>query len=343
MKYKIIATLLGIFLVFPYIALVVNRSPINQYYDFVWENTHGPGETRQIENIRTDAILIDNESDPIKFNDLREELALLCLDYAKQVSNDHYFLVDRSFMSETKQIIEECKRVIKEDVQEGQDPQVIERRVENVLDKIEYGSIYSVNIIDVVIAYRYYYVLLATTTVLVYILYKNSRSEERGSNKENTSKEKCCPKFDTKRWDKKAHEWNDKLFIQDDVRQLFHIPLNMQKVIGPMFEKIQEANAAPKDEDFLMLAYDPSPWKSEIYMTVTKPVPDAKMVKLSGTFISMVFAGPYSAVPKWAKRLEEYINSKGKTVKKFYFHFAYCPKCVEKYGKNYAIGFAEVE
>ncbi|MFC1780421.1 hydrolase [Patescibacteria group bacterium] len=153
----------------------------------------------------------------------------------------------------------------------------------------------------------------------------------------------CCPEFQPERWNEKTHVWKDKLFIRDRVRQLFHIPLNMGKVVKRMFDKIQKVNAAPNDEDFLMLAYDPTPWISEIHMTVTKEVPDAEMVKLSGTFISKVFDGPYSAVPKWAKEMESFIEKKNQKIKKMYFHFAYCPKCVKKYGKNYSIAFGEVE
>lgn len=152
----------------------------------------------------------------------------------------------------------------------------------------------------------------------------------------------CCPRFDPAQWDEKTHTWNEKLFIQDDVRQLFHIPLNIAQVIGRMFKMVQDAGAAPKDEDFLILAYDPSPWKSELYMTTTKDVPDAKNVRLSGTFFSKVFDGPYNAVPKWIKKMDALLAAKGRKPKKYYFHYAYCPKCAKKYGHNYVIAFAEI-
>lgn len=48
---------------------------------------------------------------------------------------------------------------------------------------------------------------------------------------------------------------------------------------------------------------DRSPWKSELYMTVTKEVPDADNVRLSDTF---------------------------------------CLKCAKAYGKNYVVAFAQV-
>lgn len=153
----------------------------------------------------------------------------------------------------------------------------------------------------------------------------------------------CCPEFDPKRFEEKTHIWKDKLFLQGEVYQIMHIPLNMSSVIKKMFKKIEDAHAAPNAEDFLMLCYDPSPWKSEIYMTVNKNVPDGKMTKLTGTFLSKVYDGPYNAVPNWIKDMNMYVADKGKTVKKYYFHYAYCPKCSKKYGHNYCIAFAQID
>ena len=160
---------------------------------------------------------------------------------------------------------------------------------------------------------------------------------------QNSNQEPCCPKFNPELWDEKTHIWQDKLFIQDEVKQLFHMPLNMSKVISRMWKKVQDAGAATSMEEFLMLAYDPSPWKSEIYINVTKEVPDAKNVKLSGTHISKVFDGPYNAVPIWIKVMDQFLASKQKKLKKYYFYFTTCPKCAKIYGKNYVVAFAEVE
>lgn len=96
-------------------------------------------------------------------------------------------------------------------------------------------------------------------------------------------------------------------------------------------------------DDFLLLAYDPSPWKSELYMSVLKDVSGGENVRLSGTFLSKVFDGPYKSVPEWIKEMEKYVSEKGMTMKKHYFHFAYCPKYSKKYGHNYAVCFPEVE
>lgn len=155
-------------------------------------------------------------------------------------------------------------------------------------------------------------------------------------------KDICCPEFKPDKFQEKTHIWNNKLFLQDEVLQILHIPLNMGSVIKRMFKKVEDAKACPPDEDFLILSYDPSPWKSELYMTVTKNIPGEKIAKITGTFLSKVYDGPYNAVPKWIKDMDEYVLSKGQKVKKYYFHYAYCPKCSKKFGHNYTIAFAQV-
>ncbi len=155
----------------------------------------------------------------------------------------------------------------------------------------------------------------------------------------------CCPEFDPGPWNEKSHTWKDKLFITDTVPQFLHRPRpsTMKKIIGRMWQKVQDAQASPEIKDFLLLAYDPSPWKSELYMTVTKEVPGAENVKLSGIYLSKVFDGPYNAVPQWVQEMETYVSSQGKKPKKYYFYFTTCPKCAERYGHNYAVAFAQVE
>ena len=152
----------------------------------------------------------------------------------------------------------------------------------------------------------------------------------------------CCPPFDPTPWEGKEITWQNKLFIKDTVAQFLHIPLNMGKVVTRMWQKVEAAGARPDDREFIMLAYDPSPWKSELYITVTKEVPGAENVRLSGTFLVRVFEGPYNAVPKWMAEMESYAAQRGDKVKKQYFYYTTCPKCAKAYGKNYVVAFAQV-
>ncbi len=161
-------------------------------------------------------------------------------------------------------------------------------------------------------------------------------------NENMTETDICCTEFEPTRFQEKSHVWQDKLFLQDEVHQIFHIPVNMGKVIERMSKKIEEAKAMPEARDFLMLSYDPSPWRSEIYMTVNKELPGERMAKITGEFLTKVYDGPYSAVPKWIKDMNAHAAGQGKTVKKYYFHYAYCPKCSKKFGHNYTVAFAQV-
>lgn len=155
----------------------------------------------------------------------------------------------------------------------------------------------------------------------------------------------CCPQFDPSPWDEKTIIWNDKLFIMDTISQIFHMPLPwvFGKKIGRLWKVTEEADATPDIKDFLMLSYDPSPWKSELYLAVTKEVTGEKNVKLSGTFMTKVFDGPYNDVPKWIKIMDTYVTAQGKKTLRYYFYFTTCPKCAKKYGHNYVVVFSQIE
>lgn len=152
----------------------------------------------------------------------------------------------------------------------------------------------------------------------------------------------CCPVFSPQGWDKQKVVFKDKMFVKDANLALFHIPLNIGQVIGRMWAKIKAAKADPKMADWLMLSYDPSPWKTEQYMPVTKEVPGAENVKLNGTFMTRLFEGPYQDAPKWVKETEEYIKKQGHQMKKLYFFYTTCPKCAKYYGKNYVVAFGQI-
>jgi len=155
----------------------------------------------------------------------------------------------------------------------------------------------------------------------------------------------CCLQFDPVPWDGKTYLWKDKPFITESIPEFMHMPFPpmVAKAIGRMWKMAQDAGAAPELKDFLCLAYDPNPWKGELYVAVTKEVPSAKNVKLSGTFVSRVFDGPYNAVPKWFKEMNRYLAEQGKKALRYYFYFTTCPKCAKVHGHNYVVAFAQVE
>lgn len=150
----------------------------------------------------------------------------------------------------------------------------------------------------------------------------------------------CCPRFDPGPWDEKEISLKDRLLLKDHVRSILHIPLNFDKIMVKNMELIKEAGALSPQP--LMLSDENSLWGSDVYIAVSKEIPGAQMEKLSGTFLTKVFEGPYKNAGKWAKEMKEYVSSKGKELKKMYFFYTTCPKCAEFYGKNYTVILAQV-
>jgi len=159
-------------------------------------------------------------------------------------------------------------------------------------------------------------------------------------NMDNETETGCCPRFNPEPWDEKEVIWQDKIFIKDNVRSFLHIPLNFGKVVVKNMEMIEAADAlAPQP---LMLSDEKSLWGTDVYIAVSKEVPKAEMTRISGTFLTKVFEGPYKNAGKWAKEMEAYVKSKGKEIKKMYFFYTTCPKCAEVYGKNYTVLLAKI-
>jgi len=150
----------------------------------------------------------------------------------------------------------------------------------------------------------------------------------------------CCPRFNPQPWNEKEITFQDKLFIKDHVRSFMHIPLNFGKVMVKNMEKIQKADALAPEP--LLLSEESSLWGADIYIAVAKDVPGAEMARISGTFLTKVFEGPYKNAGKWAKEMKDYVKTKARQIKKMYFFYTTCPKCAEFYGKNYTVILAKV-
>jgi hypothetical protein len=120
----------------------------------------------------------------------------------------------------------------------------------------------------------------------------------------------CCPRFNPEPWDGKEVTFKDKLFLKEHIRTFLHIPLGFGKVMVKSMEGIKAANALAPEP--LMLYEDTSLWGADLYIAVSKDVPGAKMERISGTFLSKVFEGPFKDAGKWLKEMNDYVRSKGK-------------------------------
>lgn len=150
----------------------------------------------------------------------------------------------------------------------------------------------------------------------------------------------CCPRFDPGPFQEARIEWHDEPFVKAHVTSLFHVPLNMDKQMARANALIEAASAQPKVP--LMLSDEKSAWGADLYIHVTKPVPDAQMATLSGTYLTRVFEGPFRDAPKWAEQMRAYVTSQGKKLEQLYFAYTTCPACAKVYGKNYVVMFARI-
>jgi hypothetical protein len=150
----------------------------------------------------------------------------------------------------------------------------------------------------------------------------------------------CCLRFDPKPWKDKTLKWKDKLFVKVRIKSFFHIPLNIAGVMEKTTELIDKADAL--SPSFVGLFDENSLWGADVYLSVTKKVPGAEMAKISGTFMTKVFEGPYMNAGKWAKEMEDYVKAKGKKIKKMYFYYTTCPRCAKYYGKTYTVILAQI-
>lgn len=152
--------------------------------------------------------------------------------------------------------------------------------------------------------------------------------------------EHCCPKFDPAPWDEKEIQWQDKRFVKDRVRSILHIPLNFGAVMKRSMARIDAAGAA--SDTNVVLSDENSLWGADVYIEAAKDVPGANMASISGTFLCKVFEGPYQNMRKWIAEMKDFVQGRGKEIRKLYFYYTTCPKCAKKYGKNYVVILAQI-
>ena len=150
----------------------------------------------------------------------------------------------------------------------------------------------------------------------------------------------CCPPFDPQRWDDRLITWEKKLFLQDRVRSFLHLPLNFGAVMQRSLATIAAAGATA--DEMIVLSDENSLWGADVYLAISKEIPEARMAALTGTYLAKVFEGPYRNMRNWIAEMPAFVKSRGKTLQKLYFYYTTCPKCAKKYGKNYVVILAQV-
>ena len=151
----------------------------------------------------------------------------------------------------------------------------------------------------------------------------------------------CCPRFRPEPWTDQELHFDRKPFVKASTISLFHVPLNMGSMFTRTWDAIRKAHA--ENGGFLVLSHDDSAWHAEHLFAVSKDVPDAEMVHLSGDFLTWVFEGPYSHAGKWCAEMERHVKERGRRLETMYFFYTTCPRCAKHYGKNYVVGVAKVQ
>ena len=157
----------------------------------------------------------------------------------------------------------------------------------------------------------------------------------------NSNTDICCQPFDPESWDDKLIQWEEKQFVKDRVRSFFRIPLNYGSVITRNGALITAADAMLDNPVVLM--DENSLFGADMYIEVTRQVPETKMVTISGTFLTKVFEGPFKNMGSWIAEMKTYVDNKERELKKLYFYYTTCPKCARKYGNNYVVLFAQIK
>ena len=151
----------------------------------------------------------------------------------------------------------------------------------------------------------------------------------------------CCPRFNAAAWDGLELHFENKLFVRARTHAVFHVPLDMGRVY-PRVQAHLEAAGAFDPDDFLILSRDPSPWISEHLFAASREVPDEEMTRLTGTFLTKVFDGPFSDARRWYEEMRALGHERGRPDGQIWFYYTTCPKCAEHYGHNYVVGFVEI-
>ena len=128
----------------------------------------------------------------------------------------------------------------------------------------------------------------------------------------------CCKRFDPAPWNGKETSLQDHLFVKARTKSFLHIPIGFGKAMKECMESIEKAGAVA--EKPLMLCDEKSLWHTDVYIAVSKDMPGVQMARISGTFLCKVFEGPYKDAGKWVRQMREYVESRGKEMKKLYLY-----------------------
>ncbi len=156
----------------------------------------------------------------------------------------------------------------------------------------------------------------------------------------DNSETRCCARLYVDRWDGQELSWQDKPFLKQRVWQLMHMPLNFGRLVDKTHATIEKAEAYPAEPLWLM--NEISPWRGDFLVALDREIDDAPIERISGTFMTKVFEGPYRDTGKWIQALGTIVSEAGHTLRHTYVYYATCPSCAKHFGANRTVLFGRV-
>jgi hypothetical protein len=122
--------------------------------------------------------------------------------------------------------------------------------------------------------------------------------------------------FDPDKWHNKKITWNEKLFAKAQAFSFFHTETRYTKTLQNLIQHLKTKEAY--EENAVILIEDVSHFRTNIYISTSKPIGKKYDTTISAVLISKVFTG--DKLDKYKERLEQLAQSKNKEVKRFYIY-----------------------
>ncbi len=159
------------------------------------------------------------------------------------------------------------------------------------------------------------------------------RSEKPTMTNPYTSETGCCPRFVPEPSNETELQSNDKLFVRDRVPCLFYMPLNFGKVMTRVMARIAQAEAFTSSAP-IALSDHTSRWNMDLYIEVSREIPNAQHTRLSGSFLSKVFEGPIQEHRPVVQPDEGVGAVQGQDRQTPPDVYTTCPKCAKHFGET---------
>jgi len=155
-------------------------------------------------------------------------------------------------------------------------------------------------------------------------------------------REVCCKDIDLSKWNFREVKWNRKPFYVVRYGTFLHIPIGIGKAMVSGMNIVAGKYHTPYPE--LWLSKETGLFSAKMLFAVKKANPgDPSIEKLSGTFVTRGFQGPYKNMGNYIRVFNEQVKQKyGRKPIELYFWYANCPKCAKKQGGPKIVIFGRV-